>query len=345
MTYSLRTLVTSLVDRLSGVLSLVLIILVTASTACTAASNKEASRDSQDLNTEQASTGGNAGGNTVGTDELNRDDFGLPLPTDTRYARRVVSLNPTATEVIFAIGADSLLVGRSRWDEYPAQVATIPSVGDGIRPSVETVLSVQPTLVILYATADNRAAAEALQRAGVRTVALRVDRIEQFFTLTKQLGVMLGPRDRAQLVADSIRTTLDRVGRATAAISDKPSVVWPLWESPPMVVGGGSYLDELLSIAGARNVFHDSTNPSPGVSTEEIARRSPQFVITSPERARTLEKSSAWRALDAVRDKRFLFADQTLTGRPSVTLGMAAVHLARLIHPVLADSMHQPLPP
>jgi ABC-type Fe3+-hydroxamate transport system substrate-binding protein len=267
------------------------------------------------------------------------DDFGAPLPVDARYARRVVSLNPAATEIIFAIGADSTLVGRSRWDEFPKEVERVMPVGDGIRPSIETVLSVQPTLVILYATADNRSAAEALTRAGVKTVALRADRIAGFYALTERLGVMLGATARAGVVVDSVRRTLERVRTLTAALPERPTVVWPVWESPPMVIGGGSYLDELLTIAGADNVFHDDSAASPTMSVEEIARRAPAFVVTGSTRVAALKEATSWRAVPAVRQGHFVVVDQDVTGRPSVVLGMAATHLARLFHPALADSL------
>lgn len=267
------------------------------------------------------------------------DDFGAPLPVDARHAQRVVSLNPAATEIIFAIGADSLLVGRSRWDEFPQGVERIMPVGDGIRPSIETVLSVRPTLVVLYATADNRSAAEALTRAGVRVVALRADRIAGFYALTRRLGTALGAEARAQVVVDSVRGTLERVRALTAPLSVHPTVVWPVWESPPMVIGGGSYMDELITIAGARNVFHDDSTSSPSVSIEEIVRRAPEFIITSADRVSVLQQAPTWRVLPAVREGHFLRIDNVLTGRPSVMLGMAAVHLARLVHPSLADSL------
>ena len=125
----------------------------------------------------RADTGASKSRDTVSVVAVaDTDDFGAPLPTDARFAERVVSLNPAATEAIFTIGADSLLVGRSRWDEYPNAVSRIPALGDGIRPNIEAVLAARPTLVVLYATAENRAAADALARAGVRTIALRVDR-------------------------------------------------------------------------------------------------------------------------------------------------------------------------
>ncbi len=267
------------------------------------------------------------------------DDFGAPLPTDARYADRVVSLNPAATEAIFAIGAESKLVGRSRWDQYPAEVSRIPAIGDGIRPAVETVLATKPTLVILYATAENRAVAEALARAGVRTIALRVDRIAQFHTQLRVLGVALGAADRAAAVSDSVQRTLDRVQALTQRVAARPAVVWPVWNTPPMVIGGGSYMDELLEIAGARNVFHDMAQPSPSVSMEEIIARAPEVVMVSARQATAFGRDDTWSALPAVRARRFVVHDPAVTGRPSVVLGMAAVQLARALHPALADSL------
>ena len=266
------------------------------------------------------------------------DDFGAPLPTDARFAARVVSLNPAATEAIFTIGADSLLVGRSRWDEYPKAVSRIAALGDGIRPNIEAVLAARPTLVVLYATAENRAAAEALARAGVRTIALRVDHIAQFHRLLAVLGRALGAEANARIVSDSVQATLDRV-RALTASRPRPRVVWPAWESPLLVIGGGSYIDELLTIAGAENVFHDMDAPSPPVSIEEIAKRDPDHVITGATRGAKLSANPSWQAIRAVREERFIVQDPSVTGRPSVVLGMAAVQLARALHPELGDAL------
>jgi len=267
------------------------------------------------------------------------DDFGAPLPTDAQFANRVVSLNPAATEAIFAIGAQARLVGRSRWDTFPAEVSQVPALGDGIRPAVEAILAARPTLVILYATAENRSAAKALTRAGIRTLALRVDRIARFHAQLRILGVALGAETQAQGVSDSVQRTLDRVQALTASVRERPSVVWPVWNTPPMVIGGGSYMDELLEIAGARNVFHDHLQPSPTVSMEEVIARAPQFVVVSDKQAVELGANDPWSALPAVKARRFVIHDPAVTGRPSVVLGMAAVQLARRFHPTLADSL------
>jgi ABC-type Fe3+-hydroxamate transport system substrate-binding protein len=106
-----------------------------------------------------------------------------------------------------------------------------------------------------------------------------------------------------------------------------------------MVVGRGSYLDELVEIAGGRNVFHDLAAPSPPVSIEEIAKRDPSVLVTSAKTAETLRTSSPWNAVRAVRDRHIVLDDPTVTGRPSVVLGMAAVALARALHPELASRL------
>lgn len=307
-----------------------------AAFACTGAGGKS----------EGDSRSSSAGDARARTSDLSRatapadtDDFGVPLPIDARFAERVVSLNPAATEAIFAIGAQRRLVGRSRWDEHPAAARALPALGDGIRPSVETVLAARPTLVILYATAENRASADALTRAGVRVMALRVDRIAQFHSQLRALGRALGAESQAGVVSDSVQRTLDRVRQVTSRVATRPRVVWPVWGTPPMVIGGGSYMNELLDIAGAQNVFADNVQPSPSVGMEEIIARAPEFVVTSDKRSRELADDGSWRALPAVRARRFVIEDPAVTGRPSVVLGMAAVQLARALHPTLADSL------
>jgi len=267
------------------------------------------------------------------------DDFGMPVPTDARYAARVVSLNPTTTELLFALGVDSLLVGRSRWDTFPRAAQRVPAVGDGIRPNVEAIVAVRPTLVLVYATPENRAAVEALARAGIRTLALRVDRLAQWHQMVQRLGIALGVEATAGLVRDSVQRTLDRVRAATASLTERPRVVWPVWDTPPMVIGAGSYLDELLTIAGATNVFHDRAEPSFTVSMEEIVRRAPDRVIVSAQQAAAFRTRPGWQALPAVREGRFVMENPDLTGRPSVTMGMAAVQLAKALHPQLADRL------
>lgn len=261
-----------------------------------------------------------------------RDDLGDPLPPLGTHSR-IVSLIPATTEILFALGAGDKVVGRTRWDGWPPEALQVPDLGDGIRPSIETVLSVRPDLVVLYASGDNRDAARALRSAGVAVISLRIDSIAQFERATLLLGNYAGAPDRARAVVDSVRGTLERVRTAAGVAGSRPTVFMLAWETPLMTIGSGSFLSELVDIAGGRNVFGDLEGPSPQVAFEEVLRRDPQFILGRPETAGKLGASERWRQLPAVREGRVLVMDTVIVGRPGVRLGEAAVSIARLLHP------------
>jgi iron complex transport system substrate-binding protein len=259
------------------------------------------------------------------------DDFGDSLSAGAA-PHRIVSLNPSTTEILFAIGAGNRLVGRTTYDMWPAAARAVPDLGPGLRPNVEAVLAVHPDLVVLYASDDNRDAARRLRAAGIQTAAFRVDRIADFERVTRALGVLTGDTVAALATVDSVRATLARV-RATTASLPHPSVFWPLYDQPLLATGSGSYLNELIDIAGGRNIYGFMKEPSPRVTFEDLMRRDPDVVLTSPEsRARYLA-DPRWQALRALRDGRLLVVDTALVLRPGPRLGEAARSMALLLHP------------
>ncbi|HKO15097.1 MAG TPA: helical backbone metal receptor, partial [Gemmatimonadaceae bacterium] len=216
---------------------------------------------------------------------LRRDDFGAPLAAASGAGAspaRIVSLNPTTTEILFTIGAGARVVGRTAYDLYPAAARRVPSLGPGIRPNVEAVLAARPDLVVLYASGDNRAAAEQLRALGIPTVAFKVDDIAGFRRVTRALGRLLGEPARAERVVDSVDATLRRVAAATASLPH-PSVFVHTWDDPLLTIGRGSFMSELITIAGGRNLYDDLAAPSPAVALEDVVRRDPDVVLASPE--------------------------------------------------------------
>jgi iron complex transport system substrate-binding protein len=256
------------------------------------------------------------------------DDFGDTVLVSP--AARIVSMNPTTTELLFALGAGPKLVGRTHYDRWPDEARHVPDLGLGIRPNVETLLAARPELVVLYAASDNRPVARALRGAGVPVIALKVDRIADFARATMILGVAAGDTTRARVVVDTVSRTLDRV-RRTRGAGSRPTVVWQLWDAPLLVVGAGSYQSELLEIAGARNAYADQTLPAVPTSIEDIVRRDPDIVLTDSMRAAAIRASPRWRTVRAVREGRVVAAHPDLGSRTSVTLGMSADELARLL--------------
>ena len=260
-----------------------------------------------------------------------RDDYGRDVRVPLRPSR-IVSLNPATTEILFALGVGPRLVGRTQWDQWPDSARLVPNMGPGVHPNLETVLAAHPDLVILYAGGGDQDAAERLTAAGVSTAAFRIDRIADFRRTTLLLGRLVGDTIRARTVVDSVDRTLNRVHAATASLQ-RPRVFLHTWEKPLITIGGGSFLSELVEIAGARNVYDSLAAPSPVVTLEDVVRRDPDIVLVGPVEREQMLNSARWRSLAAVRAGRVLAYDTNLVARPSVKLGEAAVSLAALFHP------------
>ena len=259
-----------------------------------------------------------------------RDDFGDTVPVG-HAPTRIVSLNPTTTAMLFAMGDEARLVGRTHWDTDPPQLLKITDVGDGLRPNVEAVLALRPDLVVLYASDDDRAAAATLRRTGVATLSVRVDRIGDFNRALHLLGAVTGDTAAATRVADSVQATLDRVRSATAGEAPV-TIAWVVDQAPLRVIGGGSYLSELVADAGGRNVYASVADPAPEVSIEDILHRNPDAVVTSPSIARAIQGDARWQSWVGDRHHRILVPDTALVGMPSVRMGEAANQLSHLFH-------------
>jgi len=258
------------------------------------------------------------------------DDFGDSVRVGPA-PKRIVSLSPATTEILFTLGAGSRLVGRSDYDTFPDSARLVPSLGMAIPPNVEAVLGARPDLVVLHASGSNRAAARRLRAAGVNTVSLEINRISDFRRAVTLLGAIVGDSARAKTVTDSVDRTLERVRSATASLP-RPTVFWHIWDAPLITIGAGSFMNELVEIAGARNVYADITGPSERISLEDVARRNPDFILAGPDGAAVIAGDERWKIVGARRAKRVLIVDTVLVARPSVRLGEAAVSLAKLLH-------------
>jgi ABC-type Fe3+-hydroxamate transport system substrate-binding protein len=270
---------------------------------------------------------------SAGAAAAERDDFGDTIAL-AGPPRRIVSLNPSTTEILFAIGAEDRVVGRTTYDLWPERARGVRDLGPGLRPNDEAVHAVRPDLVLLYASDDNRDAARRLRAAGVPTAAYRLDRIADFARVTRSLGALTRDTAAARVTIDTVRATLDRVRAATAPLAH-PTVFWPLYDLPLLAVGGGSFLDELIDVAGGRNVYGFMSEPSPRITFEDLLHRDPDVVLSTPEsRARYL-RDPRWRTLRAVREGRLFAVDTTFVLRPGPRLGEAARSIAALLHPEL----------
>ncbi len=253
------------------------------------------------------------------------DDAGRAVAL-TRPARRIVSLLPSFTELLFAIGAGDRLVGRTHWCDYPPAALAVPDVGDGMPPSVEAVAARHPDLVVMYRSGQNLPAAAQLERLGIPVVLVDLNQLTDLGRAARILG-RLTERERS---ADSLALSMDSLAAQPPAPSPY-SLVFIVWDNPPIVIGAGSYLDRIAALAGARNVFRDIHVPSAQVSIETIVARDPDFVAVLADSAVPPRWTARpeWRVVRAVRRGRVLLLPGQLFGRPGPRAAEAVRELRR----------------
>jgi iron complex transport system substrate-binding protein len=244
-------------------------------------------------------------------------------------AHRIVSLSPAVTELLFALGAGDLVVGRTTWCDYPPEVRRVPSVGDGLNPDLEAVIAARPDLVVLYRSALNETAADQLERLGIAALLVTQDRLEDLAEAARLLGRLTG----RETAGDSLAGAIAQVLAAPASpLGIRLALI--AWDNPPMVIGGGSYLDQLATLAGARHVFHELGSAAV-VSLETIAARDPDVIVVLSDSATGKEPEFArrapWQVIRAVRERRFVTLAGTLFGRPSPRAPAAIAAFHRLL--------------
>ena len=200
-----------------------------------------------------------------------------------RPAGRLLSLVPSATETLRAMGAESTLVGRTDYDTGK-WIAELPSVGGGIGPNLETVVALQPDLVVRFAGGQDQTTPSRLDELGIPHISVRPDQIEDIYTTAKLLGRATGYEAAADSLVQVIRSNLERVSSLTAKLP-RQRVAYVLGGTPPWVSGPGTYIHQIITLVGGENVFRDLGSLYSAVSPEEILNREIDVVLVANEGA------------------------------------------------------------
>ncbi len=207
-----------------------------------------------------------------------RDDAGRELAF-TVPPQRILSLVPSATAILLALEGGPSLVGRTEFDRQP-ELSHLPSVGGGLGASLERVLSVRPDLVIRFHGPSDRETAMRLDELGIPHLAVRPDRVDDVFRIVETLGLVLGASARARALTEALRSELEEVRRA-AGEQPRRRVAILLGGNPPLVAGPGTFLHDLVTLAGGENLFADGGELYAPTSVEEILRRTPELLLLS----------------------------------------------------------------
>ena len=274
----------------------------------------------------------NSAARTV-TDELGRK---MVVPDN---LSRVVSLAPSITEIIFALGKEDLLKGVSRFSDFPAAAQKLPRVGSYVHLDLERIVALKPQLCIGIKDGNPIAVVRKLERLGIPVYAVDPRDLNAVLDTILQLGHLLGADRKAQAIVADMRSRMERVKSLAATTSHKPGVFFQIGISPIVSAGTQTYIHELIVMAGGRNLAEGPV-PYPRYSREQVLGLSPDvFIITSMARGASFERVkkewSKWPSMPAVQNNRILLIDSDICDRPTPRLIDGLEQVARAIHPDL----------
>jgi iron complex transport system substrate-binding protein len=273
-----------------------------------------------------------AGAGAAFTDELGRPVSPRHVPS-----RRVVSLAPNVTELLFAIDADDQLVGVDQYSDQPAGlVEKIRRVGNDYQPSLETIVALSPDVVFTSLSANRRETAEALERLGVPVFVTDTPAVADLDRTLRDLGAVTGHAPQAERQIAQNHAGFERL-RRRARGRPRPRVLVVVWDEPLYVAGKGTFTHDLIDLAAGENVAADAVGFAK-YPLERVLRAAPDVIVLpthAPETkgAEAIRYWSRWALLPAVRTHRVHAIEDAIISRPGARLVAGAELLFGLFHP------------
>ena len=249
---------------------------------------------------------------------------------------RLVSLAPSITETLYALGLGGEIAGDTDYCDYPPEAARKPHVGAVLNPSLEKIVALQPDLVIGSAEANRRETAAQLARLGIPLYGLSDRTMMDVLKSIRDLGELLGCPDRATALAAALDERMKTVEKRVSA-APRPRVLFVTWYEPLITVGGDNFIADVIRRAGGAPITGDLSGEWPRLSLEAVLARDPDVILVpqSQSFSPTLDKFRAlpgWRSLAAVKAGRVYWVPDTII-HPSPRLVDALEAMARVLHP------------
>ena len=256
-------------------------------------------------------------------------------------AQRIVSLAPSNTEILFAIGAGAKVVGRDEFSDYPAEAKAVASVGGSMgQYSTEAIVALQPDLV-LAAEINSPELVKSLEDLGLTVYYLSNPKTLEEMYGNLEIAAKLAGTDPARLV-DSLKARVAAIDEKVASAEGKPSVFYEIDATDPgkpYTYGPGTFGDLLIQRAGGTNIGGTLQDAYPQISLEQVVVSNPDLIILGDSMWRVTPEAvkarSGWESLDAVKNGRIFAFDDNLVSRPGPRLVDGLEQLAVLLHPEL----------
>lgn len=245
-------------------------------------------------------------------------------------AERVVALTASDCEILYALGAGDLLVGRGEYCDYPAEVLDVPSVQSGYDTNIEQIIALEPQVLLMSTMAQTEEQVQQLEAAGVHVVVSDAQDIEGTYTAINMIGELTGKQAEAASIVESMQKTFDEIranaGDGTKSVYFEVSPLqYGLWTA-----GSGTFMDEIANMLGLTNCFADVTGWGE-ISEEQVLERNPDYIVTismyygeGPTPEEEILSRTGWENVTAVKDGKILNLQNNELSRPGPRLADGA---------------------
>lgn len=260
-------------------------------------------------------------------------------------AMKIVSLAPSVTESLFAIGAGNQVIGRTDYCDFPEGVAEIPTIGgfSSSSISIEKIISLEPDLVIGGSTLQGETI-QALDKAGISTFVTQPSNLDETIKSIILLGRISGHYEEALNVAGQMQTRVDSVKKSVSNIpqSQHPTVFYEVWHEPLMTTNNKTLVGELIEVAGGVNVFANLPDQYPIISAEQLIELDPTYIIGPSSHgdqmtAEVIRNREGWKNMSAVKTGQIHIVDGNIVSRASPRLIEALDSFVEILHPEIAQ--------
>jgi iron complex transport system substrate-binding protein len=254
--------------------------------------------------------------------------------TMTKPAERIVSLAPANTEIAYAVGAGAKMVAGTSYDDYPAEAKSLPKIGDFSNPSVEKIASFNPDLVLAAGGIQDKLRTK-LEGLGMKVYVVDPKTYAEVETDIKNIGTLAGTSDQAQKVVDTMVQAADEVSQKVGSLTPA-STFLEIYSKPLMTAGADTFINDMITIAGGKNIGAEAGSGFPTFSTEVLVKDDPQVYIAdsgSMAKPGDITSRPGFSGLSAVKDGKVYVVEDSLVARPGPRLADGLKQLAQMIHP------------
>lgn len=266
------------------------------------------------------------------------DDTGRSI-TIGKQPERIVSLAPSNTEILFALGLGPKVVVNTTYCDYPQEAKNIEKIGGFSDPSIERIVALNPDLVL--GTAMHEGFAAELEKLGITLALLDANSIDEVIADVRLVGRMTGKVKEAEQVASGMQSKIDSVETALEGIpeAERVSVFYLMWDDPIMTVGPDTLIGDVLTKAGGVNVAADAGQDYPTYSLEVLVTKNPDVIVYTKMGSATgldseaIKSKAGWEVISAVKDGRIHQLDDNLMSRPGPRIVDGLVEAAKALYP------------